>query len=63
MKNHVKFQENIYICSVIQIVKGLIRMTGNSSKKHMNDDIIDFYLKFFYIAAHCKKEIFPIQTI
>jgi len=34
-ENHARFQENISICSTIQTVKGFIRMTGNSSRKHM----------------------------
>jgi len=48
MRNHVRFQEKISICSTIQTVKGFIRMTGNSSRKHMRKDIVDFScLKFF----------------
>jgi len=35
MKNHARFQENISIYSAIQIVKRLIRMTVNSSRKHV----------------------------
>ena len=53
MRNHVRFQENISICSAIQSVKGFIKMTGNSSKKYMLNDIVNFsYLKFFYITMH-----------
>jgi len=53
--NHVKFQENIYICSA----KGFIEMTGNSSRKHMSNNIIDFsYLKLlFYITTLLERNI------
>jgi len=35
-------------------------MTGNSSRKHMRNDII---WSFFYITTHRGKEISPIQVI
>jgi len=48
MRNHARFQEKISICSAIYTVKGFITMTGNSSSKHMSNDIVDFScLKFF----------------
>jgi len=37
MRNHARFQENISICLDIQIVKGLIKMMANSSRKHMHN--------------------------
>ena len=64
VRNHAKFQENISICSAIQTIKGFIKMMGNSSRKHMRNDIVDFtYLKFFYITTRRQKEISPIQVI
>jgi len=64
MRNHVRFQENIFICSAIQTVQCFIRMTGNSSRKYMRNDIVDFsYLKLFYITTHCWTEISAIQVI
>jgi len=39
-------------------------MTGNSSMKHMRNDIVEFScLKFFDITTHCRKENSPIQII
>jgi len=39
-------------------------MTGNDSRKHMHNDIVDFtYLKFFDITTCCRKEISPIRVI
>ena len=39
-------------------------MTGNSSRKHVRNDIVDFsYLKFFDITTRRQKEISPIQVI
>jgi len=50
------FKKNISICSAIHIVKGFIRMTGNSSKKHIPNHIVDFsYLKFF-LYHHASSE-------
>jgi len=50
MRNYVRFQENISIYSTIQTVKGFIRMTSNSFKKYMYNDIVGFsYLKVFFI--------------
>ena len=64
MRNHARFQENISICSAIQTVKGFIRVTGSSSRKHMHNDTVDFsYLKVFYIITCLRKEISPIQVI
>ena len=64
MRNHVRFHENISICSTIQTIKDFIKMTGNSSRKHMCNDIVHFsYLKFFYITTCSRKEISPIQVI
>jgi len=36
-------------------------MTGNSYKKHMLNDIVDF--SYFDITTHSRKEISPIQVI
>jgi len=64
MRNHARFQENISICSAIQTVKGFVRVTSNSSRKHMHNDIVDFYyLKFFDITTRLRKEISSIQVI
>jgi len=63
MRNHVRFQENISIFSATQTVKGFTIMTGNSSRKNMHNDIIEFYyLKFFYVTTRRQKEISPIQV-
>jgi len=65
VRNHAKFQENISICLAIQTVKGFIRVMGNSSRKHIRNDITNFsYLKFFFYIITCRwKEISPIQVI
>jgi len=64
MRNHVGFQEKISIYLTIETVKGFIKITGNSFRKHMCNDIVDFScLIFFYITMRCQKETSPIQII
>jgi len=56
--------KKIFLYARLQTVKGFIRVTGNSSKKHMCNDIVDFSdLKFFNITMRCRKEISLIQVI
>jgi len=51
VRNHVRFQVNISICSAIQIVKGFIRMTSNSFRKHMCDNIMTSLIWIFLISS------------
>ena len=50
MRNHARFQESLNLDMVIHIIQVYIKLSVNSSKKSMNNDITNFtILKFFNI--------------
>jgi len=64
MRNYNKFQQNVSLQIVVHTSWGYVKLIGNTSVKHIKNDIPDFLIqKYFDITTRSRRNSSRIQVL